>query len=124
MKKLSLLAASVLVVLSLTPGCRTTITVDTPAEPEKVEMKAEATSLMGKSIQEALATYESVDREYFNVNGEKLDAMPTKDAGSVSIYNSERTEQDNISFDESGTVTKHLRSSGEDYAAGKWVEVK
>ncbi len=61
--------------------------------------------------------------EFFNEAGEPIAARMPGQPGSVSVHSPEGAGQDNYAYDAAGRVTRHMRSHGEDYAAGVWRDV-
>jgi hypothetical protein len=82
---------------------------------------------IGMKAQDMIAAHEGHRIEIYNPAGEKVDTVPElskKETGSVSIYNIDVTGQDNYTFNRKHVIMKHMRSYGDDFAAGTWTEVK
>ncbi len=62
--------------------------------------------------------------EFFSETGEPMASKMPGRPGSVSVHCPEGSGQDNYAYDEKGRVTRHMRSYGEDYAAGEWRDVQ
>lgn len=97
----------------ITSGCQTV----------KTRSKMQA-SVVGSSIQSVIKAHAGHKITIFDKAGKPLENLPQQEKGSVSIYNKDRTGQDNYTFDKSGVIKKHLRSYGADFPPGKWKEVK
>ena len=70
----------------------------------------------------AAAARADLRTEFFTPEGVLSERMPAA-GGSVSIHRAVGQGQDNYSFDANGRVTRHMRSVGENYAAGVWEAV-
>lgn len=81
-------------------------------------------SFIGKPVQSVIDANAGRRIEIFNMDGKRIPQLPKNQPGSVSIYNKELTGQDNYMFKADGTIARHLRSVGENYSKGVWVEEK
>ena len=104
-----------LLLAALLTGCATTEPPRATLDP--TQPKAER--MVGEVIDEA----GDARMEFYNDEGKKVDSLPSGEPGSVSIFLSDGTGQDNYSFDEQGVVVRHMRSHGDHYNAGVWVDI-
>ena len=81
-------------------------------------------SHVGQPIRVVVAASGGARTEIYDAKGRKVDKLPDRAKGSVSIHNRDETGQDNYTFDESGVIVRQQRSYGEDYSEGRWQEVK
>ncbi len=82
---------------------------------------------VGMKVQDMIDAHAGHRIEIYNPAGEKVDTLPElkkKETGSVSIYNTDISGQDNYTFNRKYVITKHMRSYGDDFPEGKWTEVK
>ena len=84
---------------------------------------AAAKNQAGCPVKDVVAAAKGLRMEFFTLDDKALDGLPSKAAGSVSIHSADGSGQDNYRFDETGTITRHLRSYGENYGAGVWEPV-
>ena len=77
----------------------------------------------GCPVQDVIAAAKGLRMQFFTLDDKSLDGLPTQAAGSVSIHAADGSGQDNYRFDETGTITRDLRSYGENYGAGVWEPV-
>ena len=87
------------------------------AKPAAVKSQA------GCPVQDVIAAAKGLRMQFFTLDDKALDGLPAKAAGSVSIHAADGSGQDNYRFDETGTITRHQRSYGENYGAGVWEPV-
>ncbi len=111
MKRQSRMMAAFLLAALLLSGCTTT-------EPAAVPQVARE-RMISDVVRQAGDAY----REFYDASGKRVEAMTAGVAGSVSVFLADGTGQDNYSFDEEGRVVKHMRSHGDHYNAGVWVDV-
>lgn len=105
-------------------GCATTesedraepLTVSTPARTADSRAKTG----VGKNVREVIAAADGKQIQFFSETGEALEDLPADAPGSVSIHAADGSGQDNYKFNADGIITRHLRSYGENYAAGIW----
>ncbi|MGI6496872.1 MAG: hypothetical protein ACOX5G_12480 [Kiritimatiellia bacterium] len=81
-------------------------------------------SAVGKPVAELIAQAgEGARFEFFDADGNPLDALPQDAAGSVSIHAADGSGQQNFAFGADGAILSHKASLGEDYSAGVWTDV-
>ena len=97
----------------LTVGCRS---IDSLSRP--------STSALGEPVRSLIQACAGHRIEIFDSDGKKLQHVPRQQEGSVSIYNRDQSGQDNYAFDENGSITRHQRSDGTNYAQGVWEDVE
>ena len=97
----------------LVSGCRS---VQTPGRT--------SVPAIGRPIQPVIQASAGLQIEMFDQAGKQVQELPRQQKGSVSIYNEDKTSQDNYTFDENGLIVKHRRSSGANYSQGIWEEAK
>ena len=112
------ISLSVLALLVVCGGCTTP-----PVAESQGRAEAAVESALGQAVSDIVAGAKGQRMQIFGPEGASLKALPPKQEGSVSVYTSDGKGQDNYTFDASGTVTRHLRSYGADYAKGVWKNV-
>ena len=91
--------------------------------PAPAAKPAAVKSQSGCPVKDVIAAAKGLRMQFFTLDDKALDGLPAKAAGSVSIHAADGSGQDNYRFDETGTITRHLRSYGENYGAGVWEPV-
>lgn len=122
------------VALTVAVGCQSTSSPVAPpvapivkpapavsAAPTATPPAAPVVSVVGKNVQAVLAASPGLRCEFYTLDDKPLDARIDQAAGSVSIYAADGSGQDNYRFDAAGTIDRHLRSYGGDFAAGIWT---
>ena len=121
-----------LICLAAGAGCQssrpgTVITLPTSAVRKAAVAPAArpavAKSQAGCPVQDVIAAAKGLRMQFFTLDDKALDGLPAQAAGSVSIHAADGSGQDNYRFDETGTINRHLRSYGANYAAGVWEPV-
>ena len=97
----------------LVSGCRS---VQTPGRT--------SVTTVGRPVQSVTQASAGLRIEMFDQAGKQVQELPRQQKGSVSIYNEDRTGQDNYTFDENGLIVKHQCSYGANYDKGVWEEAK
>ena len=83
-----------------------------------------ASSQVGRPIEDVLNRSLGQRVEFYDAQGNRLDAMPQGGGGSVSVFLPEGQDgQDNYTLDDGGVITRHQRSHGANYHQGTWESV-
>ena len=121
-----------LLCLAAGAGCQSSrpgaVVKSPPAAVRKAAVAPAAKSAAAKSqagcpVQDVIAAAKGLRMQFFTLDDKALDGLPAQAAGSVSIHAADGSGQDNYRFDETGTINRHLRSYGTNYAAGVWEPV-
>ncbi len=113
------------IVCLVAAGCQTTTPTADPST--QVAEPTPGSPAIARTAQAVIAASADLKIQIFDHTGKEvpeLPKLPKGKTGSVSIHAADGTGQDNYTFDQSHRITKHMRSYGDDYSAGKWEEVK
>lgn len=85
---------------------------------------AVANAVGGNVADMIAAAGEGTRIEFYDVEGNALEALPEDAPGSVSIHMPDGAGQQNFAFGPDGRILAHKISVGENYSKGVWVDVE
>lgn len=105
----------------LAAGCETDFP---PSRPVPSAPSGATDGAIGKPVLAVIMAVSGRSVQCFDAAGKPLFQLPVGAGGSVSVFDPDRTAQDNYAFDASGIVVRHLQSYGTNYSAGVWIDAK